>query len=389
MTHTMSYPTLRPRLWLAALGLIAPLCATQAGEPFVAAAAAAPEQSIYDQLWALPVLYNNEDNPVVQQFALKGRAQFDWFRFENEDADDSDWIVRRIRLGAQLKFLRDLTLHGEVDLDLQDPDPAYNKLTDAYLKWAVAKEFNVVVGKHGAKFTLDGSTSSTQLITIDRSNIANNFWFPEEYIPGISFNGEVGNWFYNVGYFSSGGASPEFGEFNAGSFGLASLGYNLSEALGVDKALVRADYVYQNEDPGNTFTRSLEQVGSLNFQIEQGRWGFATDVVAAQGYGKQPDLYGMEAMPSYYFLPGLQAVLRYTYIHSDGNNGIRLARYENRLVSGRGDEYQEIYAGLNWYLYGHKAKIQAGIQYTTLDDAAGDGGDYEGWGVTTGLRLSW
>ena len=68
---------------------------------------------------------------------------------------------------------------------------------------------------------------------------------------------------------------------------------------------------------------------------------------------------------------------------------IRFARYENRLDSGRGDEYQEFYAGVNWYLYGHKAKLQAGVQYTMMDDAAGDGGDYSGWGVTTGLRISW
>ena len=385
----MRPPSLQPCLFLAALAMLAPLCSSRAGEAIAAPPAAAKEKSVYDQIWALPMLYDNKDNPVIQQFALRGQAQFDWFYFDNDETDDSDWIVRRFRLGAQMKFLGDLTLAGEVDFDLQDPNPAYNKLTDAYLKWSPAKEFNLIVGKQAAKFTLDGSTSSARLITIDRSNVAYNLWYPEQYVPGISFTGEIGNWLYNVGFFSSGEASPEFGDFNAGTFGLASVGYNLAAALGVDKAVLRADYVYQDEDPGNTFTRPLRQVGSINFQLQEGRWGFDADTVAAQGSGRQPDLYGVQLTPSYSFAEKLQAVVRYSYIHSDGDNGIRLARYENRLEPGRGDEYQEIYAGLNWYLYGHKAKVQAGVQYTTMEDGAGDGGEYDGWGVTTALRLSW
>ena len=81
--------------------------------------------------------------------------------------------------------------------------------------------------------------------------------------------------------------------------------------------------------------------------------------------------------------------VRYTLITSDGDNGIRFARYENRITSGRCDEYNEFYAGLNWYLYGHKLKFQTGVQYTTAQDSAGDGGAYDGWGITTGIRISW
>ena len=59
------------------------------------------------------------------------------------------------------------------------------------------------------------------------------------------------------------------------------------------------------------------------------------------------------------------------------------------IESGRGDEYHEIYLGLNKYLYGHKLKWQTGIQYASMDDSANDGGQYDGWGITTGLRASW
>ncbi|RBP38630.1 phosphate-selective porin OprO/OprP [Roseimicrobium gellanilyticum] len=367
------------------------------GKSITTTATPEKEKSIFDKIWGLAVIYKDKENPVLQELAIVGRQQNDYYYFDADQGNDDDWINRRSRIGLKAKMFETLTIHGEVDLDLQDHDPVYNKLTDAYIKWSPSKEFNLTVGKHGAKFTLDGSTSSTQLITIDRSNIANNFWFPEEYMPGVSISGEVGKWIYNIGYFSSGQASPEFGEFNAGSFGLVSIGYNLAETLGVDKAVVRADFIYQDEDPGNArgtpsaFTRNHEMVGSLNFQMEEGRFGFASDLVASKGYLGQPDLFGLQVMPSVYLNESktFQGVLRYTYINSDGDNGIRLARYENTIVSGRGDEYNEIYAGLNYYIYGHKLKLQGGVQYTTLDDSAGDGGEYDGWGVTAGLRISW
>ena len=80
---------------------------------------------------------------------------------------------------------------------------------------------------------------------------------------------------------------------------------------------------------------------------------------------------------------------RYTFVRSIDENGVRLPRYENQFVSGRGDEFQEIYLGLNWYLYGHKLKLQTGVDYAHMADRANDGGAYNGWQWTTGLRLYW
>ena len=84
-----------------------------------------------------------------------------------------------------------------------------------------------------------------------------------------------------------------------------------------------------------------------------------------------------------------QVVGRYTYLHSFGENGIRFMRYENRIDLGRGDEYNEFFIGLNWFIYGQELKVQTGIKYTMMDDGAQDGGEYRGWGWTTGLRMSW
>lgn len=360
-------------------------------------AVAPKEESIYDKIWGATKLYHNDKNDFIQDFSITGRFQVDWYSFDASQGSHDDWVIRRTRIGFKTQFLHDFTLHVETSLDPQNPDPLYQKLTDAYLSWSPSKKFKLTVGKQPAKFTLDGATSSTALITIDRSAIGNNFWFPEEYIPGVTVSGELGKWLYNVGYFSSGMATREFGDFDAGSFGLISLGYNLAEALKVDKAVLRGDFIYQDEHPNNAkgipaaFTRNSEMVGSLNFQMEEGRFGLGTDIAATKGYLGQPDLFGVQFMPSYYLTEDkkLQAVFRYTYVHSDGPKGIRFGRYENTIVKGRCDEYNEFYAGLNWYLYGHKLKFQSGVQYTTTNDSTNSGGNYDGWGVVLGVRMSW
>jgi phosphate-selective porin OprO/OprP len=73
---------------------------------------------------------------------------------------------------------------------------------------------------------------------------------------------------------------------------------------------------------------------------------------------------------------------------SEDNNGIRLNRYENVMTSGRGNEYNEAYVGLNYYICGQRLKVQTGLDYVWMKDNANDGGQYDGWTWTTGLRLS-
>jgi phosphate-selective porin OprO/OprP len=348
------------------------------------------EESVFDRIWALPTFYQNKESHVLNELRFVGRFQLDEYNIDSDLGHDQDWIVRRLRLGLKAEmFKRHLTAHVEVDLDPQNDNPAYLRLTDAYLAWKFCDAAKLTVGKQSAKFTLDGATSSTQLLTIDRNNVANNLWFPAEYIPGVTLSGKIGEWIYNIGVFSGGSASPEFGNFDAGVFALASIGYDFGKQLGVKSALVRADYVFNQRDPESTFTRSLEQIGALVFVLDTGRWGVSADVVAGRGYDTQGDLFGLDAMPWFNITDKLQVVGRYTYIHGDDPNSIRFSRYESFVTGGRGDEYNEVYAGLNYFIYGHKLKLQTGYAYTTMHDAANDGGRYAGWSLTTGLRISW
>jgi phosphate-selective porin OprO/OprP len=107
------------------------------------------------------------------------------------------------------------------------------------------------------------------------------------------------------------------------------------------------------------------------------------------GYADQSDIWGFVVMSFYDISTRSQLLLRYTMLESTDANGVRLGRYEREIEQERGDAYSEIYGGLNVYFYGHKLKWQTGLQYTDMNDEADDGGAYNGWGLTSALRMSW
>jgi len=349
----------------------------------------APEPSIFDKVWSAADLYKNEQNSAVQRIQFTGRFQLDYSMLNADQDDHEEWHIRRFRVGLKSKLFQDFTLHVEADLDAQHPTPLYNRLTDAYLAWSRGKTFAATIGKQSAPFTMDGSTSSKELLAIDRSNLANNLWFTSEYFPGISASGQVEQWRYFAGVFSSGEVNREFGEFNGGAFGLASLGYDFAKALDAKLALLSLNYVYNEPHANNNGTRNLGQVGSLNFKYDAGKWGVYADVSAGDGYLGQSDLWGAMLTPFYNFTSKLQIVTRLTHVESKDPNGVRLARYETSVVSGRGNQYDEVYLGLNYYIYGHKLKVQTGVHRAEMSDRAHDGGKYSGWAWTSGLRLAW
>ena len=353
-------------------------------------AAPRKEPSAYDRIWRdFTEWYADDANPVVQRVLLSGRFHYDFATIDSDQGDHDEWNVRRLRIGPRITLFRKFTFHSEIELDPQRHDPFYVRFTDLYVQWTKNPQVIVTVGKQSVPFTLDGANSSRELLTIDRSNLANNIWFPQEYIPGISLSGKRGQWVYRGGLYSAGAANREFGEFNGGLFTLGVLGFDFAPTLEVKEALLTGNYVYQHPDSNNTFTRQLEHIGSINFRFEDRKWGARADLSIADGYLGQTGMWAFQGMPFVNVTDKFQVVGRYTLMDSDSPNGIRLATYESGVVAGRGDEYNESYLGANYYFYGHKLKLQSGVQFADMNDRANDGGDYSGVAWTTGLRVGW
>jgi phosphate-selective porin OprO and OprP len=368
------------------------------GQPVMAQSTAVATQgagstdtrSIYDKIWQeFTTIYDDSSNPVVQRVLFSGRFQHDFAAIGADQGDHDEWNTRRLRLGPRVTLFRTFTLSVEAELNPQEMDPLYMRLTDAYLQWSRSGRFVVTAGKQSVPYTMDGATSSKELVAVDRSNLTNNIWFPQEYLPGVSVSGRTAPWTYRLGVYSAGTANKEFGEFDGGTATLAVVGYDFAKALGTREALLAANYVHQSENPNNTFTRQLQNILSVNFKLDTERWGVRSDVSTATGYLRQSDLWGVMAMPYFNVTDKLQLVGRYTFLESDDPNGVQLATYENRVVAGRGDEYNEMYVGANYYFYGHRLKLQTGIQVADMSDRADDAGAYSGVSWTSGIRVGW
>ena len=341
----------------------------------------------FDRVWKFAEWYSDENNPLVQRVLFSGRYQHEFATLNADQGDHSEWNVRRMRLGPRITLFRRMTFHSEAELNPQETNPFFVRMTDLYVQWTFNPRAVLTLGKQGVPFTMDGSTSSKELVAIDRSNLTNNIWFTYEYIPGVSVSGRIAPWTYRAGVYSSGTANRGLGEFDGGYFLLGLVGYDFGKRLGVKEAVLAGNYIYQQPDVRNTFTRPFENIGSVNFKLEAEKWGFRGDVSAASGYLGQSDLWGLMAMPLFNLTDKLELVGRYTMLRSDRASGVRLATYENTIVSGRGDRYHEVYGGVNYYFYDHKLKLQSGLQFADMNNRDAD--TYSGTSWTTGIRIGW
>ena len=342
-----------------------------------------------DNIWSYATLYKNPDNSVLQKLAFTGRLQGDYYTTENDETGESDsntaW--RRVRVGFKATVLNDFTVHTEANLDPRNPQPLYTGLTDSYIAWHPTDDWKLKVGKQSAGFTLDGATSSKKLYRTERSLIGDNIWFSKEYFVGTSVSGDADQWQWKAGLFTN-SQTEEFDKtFDNSYFILTSLGYDFAETLDSDKALLRLDYVYQDEPDEDdelqvVKTADHENIVSLSFQYDNGKKHIHTDLAYAEQYDGN-EIYALQIMPFYDLNDTFQIAGSYTHIESDEPT-LKVTKYAKDTATGKTESADEFYLGLNTFLYGHKLKWQNGFSYTLTDDD-----EYEGLTFTSGIRISW
>jgi phosphate-selective porin len=129
--------------------------------------AATQPPSIYDRIWRFAEWYRNDKARVIQRIQFAGRYQHDYALVESDQGDTDEWNIRRMRLGARVTMFRTWLFHAEVDLNPQEQDPLYVRLTDFYLQWSRNPRVVITGGKQGVPFTSEGATSSRELVAID------------------------------------------------------------------------------------------------------------------------------------------------------------------------------------------------------------------------------
>lgn len=379
-----------------------------------------PGETAYDKIWSAFTLYKDENNQVLQEFSLQGRLQvqtadghsdnghFDMQDYKTVEVNKGrdfwgdNFEVRRARLGFKSKWFQNWKLEGQIDVDtdgsgaVKDSD-FYKDIYDLYLTYAPSDAFNASMGKTKLKFGREQEISSKEILTIERSLVSNLFYPGELTGAWVSGKGIQEHWLYELGVYGS-DRVREFSELDSGAVILGKIGYDYTSQSGLDSAVASFHYMH-NTAPGNKSTKvdpefsfssspSFTDSIALTNDIVQGRFGLTTDVL--YGFGdsdlKQSDVYGISLIPSYFIADGLQLVGRLQYAVGTDPQGISLpGRYEKSAPSNdkEGNTYTSAYAGLNYYLYGHKLKVMTGVEYSMLG-----GGDYDGYTFMSGLRMS-
>lgn len=377
-------------LALASLSLL-PVAAAYAGStPSDPAPAKDSDASFFDDLWSFATLYKNDDNHFIQEFKLRGRYHGQYARLDSDQGDFDDWENRRSRFGFDAKLF-DKKIEVRLDAQSNDEwDPFYASLVDAYIKWKPSEKFNLTVGRQKPQIGYyDFLQSTNSQPTFERSQIFNQLRVDRA--TGAVAEGKAGHWTWQAGIYAN-DVDREFGQLSgATSFG-AGIGYDLKQAFDVEKADWRLDWLHSDHDAEDTVLTRYDDLFSTTLWVKSGAWSIVTEAFYATG-DNADDVFGIFLQPSYDIVPKkLQLVGRYTFTAGDGPDSVfAQTRYEQKAPGltggGRGDEYHAAYLGLQYFIYGDKLKLMAGAEYSHLD-GGGNGGDFEGTTVLTGIRFS-
>ena len=351
----------------------------------------AESPDIYDRIWALPVLYDNPDNPVIQSFSLIGRYHGQYWSVDASQGTAADWENRRKIVGFSSKWLQNFTVQAQMFLH-NDGDLLYGGLYEGFIKWSPEEiDFSLSIGRLDYLFTgYERSKSSKKINAIERGLLVNQV-MPAEVV-GAHLRGKNGRFSYHAGWFSS-SVDEEFDDFKSGSATVVGVAYDT--ALFYEKGSLHLDYLHKpDSSKGNAF-RPYRHVASLWHRGESGRLEVGVDLTVAQPLETGGHVLGLTIEPSWILTnelfgnkDPLQVVMRYQYATSSRDNGLVLQRrYEQKVTQGEGNNYNAVYTGLNYFLYGHKLKFMAGGEYAHMKDSAGDGGKYSGWTWFGAVRL--
>lgn len=347
----------------------------------------------------LAVLYRNDENPFVERFSLVGELAVQWAAGTSNCGSYGSWDLpentrwdgldaRRWRIGFVSRWLNSIRLWGTIDINPQW-DPFYKDIYELAASFSRNEKFNISAGKIKALyFSQEHNTRNREAIVFEPSLLVNTL-APRQ-LSAVWINGKFGNWIYALAAYA-GDYQTEFSHFDAGAVIQASIGYDFTSSLNMDKALVKFDYQESTSSTNSDGPGKYSSAFSLNTTFQDGCFYGYTDILAGIGRDGQSDVWGLTLTPTYFLiLNKLQAVLRYQHAHGD-NDALKLQnRYEAlapdvQTTKGAGSDYNAVYLGLNYYIYRHNFKVMTGVEYS---DMTGNKQDFSGWTYLAGVRVA-
>ncbi|MGJ8656653.1 MAG: porin [Akkermansiaceae bacterium] len=330
----------------------------------------------------------------INSVKLTGRAHLNAAYTEGDvnsaDFDDTYLELRRFRIGTKIQFLNDFTLVAAADMNKNssrdDVRFGYKQMDELYLKYAFGdvmglEKVSVAYGRMKHEFTAEGSTSSNSLKTVERSVIANQFYGGIR-ATGAKVSATSGAFKGALGVFSTESDSQEISDWNHGTALYGSLAYDAPCG-----GTVTLQGLSNDVSSGDDDRFGYDWAVSLAYENTFGNWNLLVNGITGEETNGD-STSGLVIMPTTFIVPDtVEFVARYEYATSDGDN-IGLSRYSGD-ASGAGSRFDDrhaLYAGLNYYVCGNKAKVQVGAEYETAEGS--DSADADATTLWLGFRTS-
>jgi len=314
------------------------------------------------------------DDGFVKKAKLHGRYQGQYISQEEDidgtDNDFDDWQNRRARFALGLELDHGLSVYAEANIAswLTDQEgPFFDSWHEVVVEWE-GEDSSFTLGKTKQRFTIEDTTSSKRIKTVERSAIANEDGGARPW--GAIYGFEAGGMKHDVGAWLYGAeeGSPQWVDLDSNG----GFSYNGAKQLN-DTTELRIDYVYADNDGGNTGSEgdaatglgpAYEHALSLATESQHGDLNLVVNGVVAlnrEGSGDIPagnDTWGFYILPSYDLTEKLERVGRYAYM--DEGREQRPQRFDERVEV---EDYHTIYAGLQYKICGDKLKLMGGYEY--------------------------
>jgi len=278
--------------------------------------ACAQDGNIYDRIWAVPVLYENADNPTIQSFSLVGRYHGQYWSVRADQGNNADWENRREIVGFSSKWFQNFTLQAQMFVNTGSGS-LYGGLYEGFIKWASPDtDLSISVGRLDYLFTgYERSESSKRINAIERGLLVNQI-MPAEVI-GAHLKGKKGRFSYHAGWFSQ-SVEEEFDDFDSGS--AAVIGGSYDTKLFYEEGSLHLDYLHNpGHREGNAF-RPYRHVTSVWHRGERGRFAMGIDLTYAVPFETDGNVVGLTLEPTWTLLhkvfgnnDPLQLAVRYQY----------------------------------------------------------------------------
>lgn len=341
-------------------------------------------------------LFREKKNPWISQVELSGRFHYQFGRVEGEDVrgnsfGDSFDEFRRLRLTAKVDFLKyfELEVGSNLVSDLRSRAQPNNSLDFGHddfdaitLGFDIGKAFGkgpfddikLTYGRMKLKIGDEVHTSSNDLLTIERSALANELGGDESRPTGATLELEKDDWTAVFGVFSNEADGHAIANWNDGIFYYGSLEWEPNK-----RWTLRLDHAHADSSDADT---ALDYKHATVFSTiyESKRWGFSSDLVYVANNNdnsrdplREGNFFGGVFTPWVWLVRDrLQLVGRYQYARAEESESLRLPNRYIRgldlppttdLDGGRSDENHSFYLGLNWTLCEGNLNLLSGISH--------------------------